>query len=190
MRNEISKKGPSMSNRLQPSKGKANILTQQRVVTKTHKLIAITVVVVLCAISLVMWRAMDKPTVQRGQDMAQTRQGGNSPFPNAEARQESRDQASFFITFAPREEKEKYPEKVTEAVQVGKDNTASREQLEGGMTTLRDEARKYRENGRVQEAMDLETRAMELEAKRMTLEAREMDSRMRAMDQERLPQKP
>jgi len=58
------------------------------------------------------------------------------------------------------------------------------------MTTLRDEARKYRENGRVQEAMDLETRAMELEAKRMTLEAREMDSRMRAMDKERTPQKP
>jgi len=157
---------------------------------KNFKLIAIAVVVVLCVMSLVMWRMIDKPTVQRGQDIAQTRHGGNSSFPMTETKQEPRDQASFFIPLAPREEKEKYPEKVTEAVLVGKDKTASREQLEGGMTTLRDEARKYRENGRVQEAMDLETRAMELEAKRMTLEAREMDSRMRAMDKERTPQKP
>ena len=154
---------------------------------KSYKLITIAVVIGLCGFILVIWRVIDKPSVQRGKDIVQTRQAGNPLFPmfsTTETKQEPGDQASFFIPQGvPQEEQARYPEKVTEALQVAKEGTATREQLQDGMTSLREEATKRRENGKGNEAMELEDRAIQLEVKEMELKAR-------AMERERESQNP
>lgn len=167
-----------MYNRLQ-SKGKAEILTQQRVLTKDHKLIAIATAIGLCGLILVMWmwRVIDRPSVPGSKDLVQAREGGSplSTFFTLETKQEGRDQASFFIPQAePREQKERYPKKVEETLQAAKEGTASSEQLQEGMTSLREEAKNRREGGRANEAMEFESKAIQLEAKEMELRARAM----------------
>jgi hypothetical protein len=146
-----------------------------------YKLIAIAVVIVIGGFSLGMWRVhsgIDRSPVQRGKDIAATEQKQEQEtYPKratedfrAATGGETRGQSAVPQT-VPQVEQETYPRKIRDVFQAATDETASREQLQEGMTALRDEATRLQGNGRQDEAMDLEAKAMELDARERASEA-------------------
>ena len=169
---------------LTDARGKANKLFYGKLMKRFYKTLTFAAILSLCGILLVLWSVvnpeMDKTLVQRGKDTIQTRQAGYqlfTMFSFMETKQESHDRATVSQVI--------YPIHVEQAIQIASDGRASKEQMQDGITVIRNEAAKLHESGKEDEAMGLEIKAIEIEAKRMELEARDMELITQAMERGR-----